>query len=121
MDNFLFIGEQDTHGKPAGFVRLVSQFGHVSEGNFTPNCHKNGFCVTYVGYLPEIEIGWYLDDREEGNFMIIDGKTMKIKFSGFYSNGQWMSEMREHYKYKKFEVQNVFKGPLPVQEKDDSD
>ena len=53
--------------------------------------------------------------------MIVDGKTMKVKYSGFYSNGQRVSAMREDDRYKMFQVQNVFKGPLPVPGKDYED
>lgn len=35
-------------------------------------------------------MGWYVNDREEGNFMNIDGNDYSIKFCGFYKDYKWV-------------------------------
>ena len=74
---------------------------------------KNGFCVTYDGYSDEIEMGWYVNDLEEGNFMIVGGHDYSIKFCGFYKDGKWASDMTDHHKYKNFKAADVFLDKVP--------
>jgi len=60
--------------------------------------------VTHDGYNNEIEIGWYQNGVEEGNFMIIDANDYTIKFCGFYEKGKWAQDMKDHQKYKNFKI-----------------
>ena len=55
--------------------------------------------MTHDGYNNEIEIGWYQNGVEEGNFMIIDANDYTIKFCGFYEKGKWAQDMKDHQKY----------------------
>jgi len=40
---------------------------------------KNGFCITYKGYINEIEMGWYTNDRLDGNSCILFPWDLAIK------------------------------------------
>ena len=67
-----FIGEANLKGKPKGFIQLIDENGHIYQGNFTPECKRHGFCVTYSGKNMEIEIGWYRNDKIFGNYVKLD-------------------------------------------------
>ena len=53
-ENNLFVGEHNVDGKPSGFIQYFQENGDITEGTFTPDCEKHGFCITYSGYLNEI-------------------------------------------------------------------
>ena len=38
----------------------------------------NGFCVSFMGWMQEIWVGWYENDYINGNFMMINAKDMSI-------------------------------------------
>ena len=44
----------------------------------------NGFYISYIGFTNHIEVGWYLKDKEHGNFMVIDASNMSVEKEGWY-------------------------------------
>ena len=66
-----FIGQSDADGKPNGIVRVVYPYGHVYEGQMTPNGNKNGWGILYNGMY--LMIGWFADDCCVGNCIELDG------------------------------------------------
>ena len=83
----VFIGEHNEEGKPNGMIQLVQENGDFCEGFFTPDCQKNGFCITFKGRTNEIDLGWYKNDIIHGNHMTVNATSMYIKKRGWYENG----------------------------------
>ena len=63
---------------PDGFVRIINSYGNIFEGTITPDGKRNGFCLAYIGYTIEIEIGWYENDLINGNYMKVNGNSFAI-------------------------------------------
>jgi len=88
-----FIGEHTLEGKPNGFVRIVNRFGNIFEGMISEDGKMNGFCVTYLGIIKTIELGWFKGNRKHGNWMAINTNDMSIKKSGWFKEDNYVCEM----------------------------
>jgi len=77
-------------------VRVITEYGTISEGNFTPDGKRNGWCVTYSGNTDTIFIGWFKDDKATGNFMELLGSSMAVSFyrSGWYEDDKRVGDMK---------------------------
>ena len=83
----VFIGETNSDGLPCGMVQLYKEDGDCCEGSLTPDCKKNGFCVTFKGKQKQIDIGWYSQDVVHGNHMTVDASDMTVISQGWYEYG----------------------------------
>ena len=107
-EQIVFLGEHNVPDhQPSGFVRIINQHGNIFEGNHDPDCSINGFCITYVGPTQEIKMGWYTNDDQHGNFMILNVPDMAIKFSGWFTDGKHTGPMKDDPVYKKFKYQDI--------------
>jgi len=77
---YTFIGERDskTH-KPAGFVRMINMYGNIFEGEMTQDAKLNGFCICFLGSFNTIDIGWYKDNRPNGNWLRLNTENLEVK------------------------------------------
>ena len=86
-------------------IRLINNHGNIFEGCF--NNHKmNGFCVSYLGNKGEIDIGTYSNNHRNGNWIKLEGETMKIIESGFYENGVLIKEIDKNRNI--LDTKNIF-------------
>ena len=53
---------------PNGFARVVNADGSITEGMFTPDGKRNGWCITFDGQKVIFYYGWYLNDKRVGNY-----------------------------------------------------
>ena len=77
----------------------------------------NGFCIVYIGFTNEIQVGWYNNNIIHGNYMTLDAEDMSIRQSGWYENGIRKGEMKRDPKLKMFSKHDVFDYEDPAQNK----
>ena len=87
---------------------MINQFGNIFEGSITDDGKINGFCVTYLGVMQQIEVGWYKNSRKHGNWMCIDTKDMSVNEEGWYHDDKHVDEMRDDDEYMNFTKDDVF-------------
>ena len=68
----------------------------------------NGWCVSLIGHSNSILVGWYRNNKRNGNWLLIDGDTQKIRESGFYKDDAFVEEMKDHHEYTNFDVDKIF-------------
>jgi len=61
-------------------------------------------------------MGWYSNDRICGNWMEVNGEDLEVKSEGWYEEDYYhtvtrIGDMREHDKYPKFKVEDIFVDP----------
>jgi len=66
---YAFIGEHNQDNLPDGFVRIIDELGNITEGYFTPDGHRNGFCVKTSSITKSLFLGIYENDKVVGEFM----------------------------------------------------
>ena len=59
----------------------------------TPDCMRNGWGILYEGNM--ILAGWFKDDNNHGNCMIICGEEWKIMKCGWCDDGDFIDVRRE--------------------------
>ena len=94
---YVFQGQANPEGKPDGFARVITEYGTITEGNFTPDGRRNGWCVTYCGNTLTVVIGWFEKDKAVGNFMeLLANSAMAVSFyrSGWYENDKRVGDMK---------------------------
>ena len=62
----------------------------------------NHFCISYFGLKNQICAGWYKNDLREGNWMKMKGTDLTIIESGWYSNNERVSDMKNNSFYPMF-------------------
>jgi len=55
----------------------------------------HGFCILYVGFANEIQLGWYHYNETWGNWMQVEAKTMRVINQGWYEHGIRLSDMKD--------------------------
>jgi len=69
------------------------------------NGKRNGWGILYDG--PFIVIGWFKDDANHGNSMILNGKSWAVMDEGWYDMGDKEGPQKEDGKYKLFKLEDV--------------
>ena len=101
----MFIGEYNLFGLtspyknpynlelPDGFIKCVSLQGNIHIGNFTSDFVKDGWCISFMGQVNCIYVGWYKNNKRHGNWMVLHADDLTTKVSGFYQEDEWASVM----------------------------
>ena len=74
----------------------------------------NGFCISFIGFNNIIDIGYYKNNKRNGNLMRINGTTWNVVECGFYKDNVRICEnMKECDKeYKCFKLNDIFIQPV---------
>ena len=90
-------------------------YGNIFEGTVTPDGKMNGFCISFIGGCDCIDVGWYRDNKMNGNWMSFKAFKNDIVFkeSGWYEGGQRVGPMKDDDVYKKFLVEDIF-APISI-------
>jgi len=64
----------------------------------------NGFCVSFIGSMDKIHMGWYKNNLRNGNWMMIDGIDMSVIESGWYTDDVWKEDMKDDEELKNFDI-----------------
>ena len=92
---YAFLGEHNEYNQPDGFVRCINQHGNIYEGNFTKKVQINGFCAVFTGHSNNISLGWYKNDKRNGNWLMLKSDDLTIVESGWYQNNVRVGDMKE--------------------------
>ena len=66
----------------------------------------NGFCVSYLGKKNLINVGFYKDNKRNGNWMSINGSDFSVIESGWYRKDQKVKPF--DIKNKGFKISDIF-------------
>jgi len=105
---YAFKGEHNVGDEPAGVVRLVNQSGNIIEGTVKPDGKMNGFCITFDTLQNLIHVGWYINNKRNGNWMQLKAWDMTVSESGWYFNDERKGSMKYHAEFQRFSPYDIF-------------
>ena len=76
---------------------MVNTNGTITEGTFTEDGKRNGWCITFIGSQNAICYGWFKNDIKVGNYCKVKLFDLKIdeKVTGYYKNKKKIGGLRE--------------------------
>ena len=104
----VFLGQQNTQGRPEGCIRFVNQYGEVFEGE-AKNNGFNGWGRLFE-YYGDCCIGYWKDSVLYGNSRIYD-EDNKIRKEGWFNDGEYTCPFKKgSVQFKYWDKTNSIKG-----------